>query len=128
MISMNDSENEGHYEDGVYVEFFPDDPTKENEPESIVIIRDNRLELHLNPRARDFQFRWFARINSLIHRLQGKPYFVNHRIETMLHRMWTGGANDSPNEYHPLQSKSAEFYEELADEWLDQPFVPWTSN
>jgi hypothetical protein len=113
-----------YYEDGVYAEYFPDDQDKEREPESIVIIDDHRIRLHLHPKAGQSTLRWFSRLNSLIHELKGSPYHLNQRIENMLHSMWEGGAGYRLhiNEFHPPDSPGAKKLQDLALEWLERHY------
>lgn len=117
-----------YYEDGVYAQYFPDDNNKEDDPESIVIIDDHKIRLHLHPKARESTLRWFARLNSLIHNLEGRPYYLNQRIENMLHEMWEGTAHlhagkvGRASEYQSLNSPGATRLLSIASRWLESPF------
>ena len=126
LISAMDDDR--YYEDGVYAQYFPDDNDMENDPESIVIIDDHKIRLHLHPKARESTLRWFARLNSLIHNLEGRPYYLNRRIEIMLHKMWEGTAHlhagkvGRASEYQSLNSPGAERLLFISSRWLESPF------
>lgn len=104
------------FEDGVYVSFFSDDTAKKKTPQSVIVIKNQRVSVGINPDSADDIKLSLARIAGMAQSQADKEYDEN--LESALSRYFEwNGYTPKPSDFYELADSKGQNFANLPLNW-----------
>ena len=103
-------------EDGYFVSFFSKDEAKKQAPRSIVVIKDGKVAIHINPKADEDDKNWLSSLKKKLSSLENDKKKYEFEAAS-LESFWDwNGYTPNPSDYIEPDKYDGK-YDALIEEW-----------